>query len=192
MLCQSAISHVFDVRTLCVCVFFSGSGKDKRCLPSASFFIRLFATTLLPYRHAIACIRLPSLHGKILQLMLVQSRCCIAQSQLSPLSATTDHPITRGASRHATLARCHLTKTGSGSCSSLRLLYRRLDATQTWTPHHCPSHSFLLFWTMVSDLYGTSGTRPHSAPPGRPRGIFCHCNVVPELLEWLSENCSSQ
>ena len=133
------------MRTLCVCVFFSGSGKDKRCLPSASFFIGLFVTTVLPYRHAIACIRLSSLHGKILQLMLVQSRCCIAQSQLSPLSATTDHPITRGAFRHATLARCHLTKTGSSSCSSLRLLYRRVDATRTWTPHHCPSHSFCYF-----------------------------------------------
>ena len=122
MLCRSAISHVFDVRNLCVCVFFSASGKDKRYLPSASFFIGSFVSRILQYRHAISCMRLSSLHGNILQLMLVQSRCCIAQSRLSPLSATTDHPTIRGASRHATLARCHLTKIGSGSCISLRLL----------------------------------------------------------------------
>ena len=145
LLCRSAISHVFDVITLCVSVFFSASGKDKRYLRSASVFIGTFVSTILQYRYAIACMRLSSLHGNIRQLMLVQSRCCIAQSQLSPLSATTDHPITRGASRHATLARCHLTKIGSGSCISLRLLYKRLNASRTWTPHHCPSHSFLIF-----------------------------------------------
>ena len=69
---SGAYTVAFDVRTLCVSVFYPGTGKDRRYLPSAGFFIGSFVTAVWAVATCTCLYPTPSLHSRILQRMLVR------------------------------------------------------------------------------------------------------------------------